>query len=81
MIYNDLLNLAKFKLVDGDLSRFDDIVLNTDCETEQKEKLQDELYSILFEKESGEALIEFEDSIPLEFNASIHKQINIGFAP
>lgn len=73
--YNLFENCAQFIEFDGDLSRFDGIVINTVVD-EDKEVLQEELTDLLFPPNHDKINATLLDKPPKEYDF----WINIGFA-
>lgn len=79
IIYSSFEDLPKFAIVEGDLSKFNNICLTEYIESDdEKQNLQNQLFELL-RTDFGEQKIKFEDTFP--FGQEFDHVINIGEIP
>lgn len=84
-IYSDFQALPRFALVEGDYSKFDNVIINA-AGDEENAKLQAELTKFLFDDEGNDKLDwkdgfweAFTDTVTVPMSGA--KIVNIGFYP
>lgn len=83
-VYSECDALAKFFVMDGDYSHLNNTILNAVPNDPQDEKNQKQLMDMLYNPETGDSLVEFQDFINKEDLPSAQSDwvvANVGFIP